>query len=428
MMRAHAGKIRGDIQSYEAHVLAYKEELQNAEYYRFSTGPRRAKELLDSANHMHQQQKNICEKMRHIANVFECVRDMEGPIATIAAVGELLKDFRVLWDANQKVANAIEEVKSRTWGALDPEELEDSAKNLVTSVRRLPKSIKGTDAFEGLDSLVKDFIITCPIIVSLRSPAMRERHWRELMEVVKKQFPLPSENPNTPLRQLMEMELHVHAAGVEEIAEKATKEAKHEDTLRSLEATWSAVNFSMSFYKDSDVPLLKLDDDVVEQLESDQMAVQSIVGSRYPYFRKDAMEWQKSLGAVSDVTQLLAELQRTWSYLEPLFIASEEVKRELPDDAKKFEEVDAEVRSILQKAWKVRNVKEVCQQSGLLDKVQQLERKQDECKKSLSEFLDSKRRQFPRFFFMSEADLLDLLSNSSQPSRVLQQVTRISTK
>ena len=36
----------------------------------------------------------------------------------------------------------------------------------------------------------------------------------------------------------------------------------------------------MNFYKDTDVPLLKLTDDSVEQLESDQMAVQSIVGSR----------------------------------------------------------------------------------------------------------------------------------------------------
>ena len=76
---------------------------------------------------------------------------------------------------------------------------------------------------------------------------------------------------------------------VEEIAEKATKEAKHEDTLKALEATWSGVSFTMNFYKDTDVPLLKMDDLSVELLESDQMAVQSIVGSRYAYFRYTSM-------------------------------------------------------------------------------------------------------------------------------------------
>jgi Dynein heavy chain, N-terminal region 2 len=34
-------------------------------------------------------------------------------------------------------------------------------------------------------------------------------------------------------------------------------------------------------------------------------------------------------------------------------------------------------------------------------------------------------RQFPRFYFMSEADLLDLLSNSSQPAKVLVHIDKI---
>ena len=37
------------------------------------------------------------------------------------------------------------------------------------------------------------------------------------------------------------------------------------------------------------------------------------------------------------------------------------------------------------------------------------------CKKSLNDFLDAKRRIFPRFYFTSEADLLDILSNGSNP-------------
>ena len=39
------------------------------------------------------------------------------------------------------------------------------------------------------------------------------------------------------------------------------------------------------------------------------------------------------------------------------------------------------------------------------------------CKKSLNDFLDAKRRIFPRFYFTSEADLLDILSNGSNPPR-----------
>ena len=70
-------------------------------------------------------------------------------------------------------------------------------------------------------------------------------------------------------------------------------------------------------------------------------------------------------------------------------------------------------------------MKATCQESGLLDKLHEIQQKQDECKKRLSEFLDGKRRQFPRFFFMSEADVLNLLSNYSQPAKVLEQVCKV---
>ena len=37
--------------------------------------------------------------------------------------------------------------------------------------------------------------------------------------------------------------------------------------------------------------------------------------------------WQLALQNVGEVVAILSELQRMWSYLEPLFIGSDEVKR-----------------------------------------------------------------------------------------------------
>jgi dynein heavy chain len=425
MMRSHNSKIKNDIQSYEARVNAYKGELMKSDFYLYATGTEKAIELIKSCQRAYEEEKKSCDRITHTANIFDCVRDMDASNRTMKEIEDLLSEFMLLWEGNMKVVQTIDDAKRIIWQHLDPEALEDSAKGLVQFLRKLPKSVRGSDAFQGLDRHVKEFVITCPIIASLRSPAMRDRHWQELMEIVKQQFVLPSNQPNMPLKQLLELNLHKHANEVDEITEKATKEAKHEDALKNLNATWSAVDFTMNFYKDTDVPLLKLDDDTIEQLESDQMAVQSIVGGRYAFFKREAGVWQKVLGMISDVYQILSEIQRLWSYLEPLFIGSEEVKKELPDDAKRFELIDAQVRSILQKAWKIRNVKNVCNQAGLLEQLNDLSLQQEQCKKSLSDFLDGKRRQFPRFYFMSEADLLTLLSNSSTPSKVLALIDKI---
>lgn len=40
------------------------------------------------------------------------------------------------------------------------------------------------------------------------------------------------------------------------------------------------------------------------------------------------------------------------------------------------------------------------------------------CEKALAEYLDTKRLAFPRFYFLSSSDLLDILSNGTAPQQV----------
>lgn len=46
-----------------------------------------------------------------------------------------------------------------------------------------------------------------------------------------------------------------------------------------------------------------------------------------------------------------------WRYLEPLFVHSDEVKKELPLDTKRFEKIDGEVKATLMELWKVKKVR-----------------------------------------------------------------------
>lgn len=128
--------------------------------------------------------------------------------------------------------------------------------------------------------------------------------------------------------------------------------------------------------------------------------------------------WQQALGAVYEIYVLVSEIQRTWSYLEPLFIGSEEVKRELPEDAVRFAGIDDNVKKVLRESWNTKNVKASCNVEGLLKHLERIQEQLELCKKSLADFLDGRRRQFPRYYFTSEADLLDILSNGSIPSKV----------
>ena len=62
----------------------------------------------------------------------------------------------------------MEEAKKLKWVGLDCEALEESAKQLGQNIKKLPKSIRTSDAYIGMDRAVKEFTVTCPIIAALQ--------------------------------------------------------------------------------------------------------------------------------------------------------------------------------------------------------------------------------------------------------------------
>ena len=60
------------------------------------------------------------------------------------------------------------------------------------------------------------------------------------------------------------------------------------------------------------------------------------------------------------------------------------------------------------------NVVKATNKPGLYDTLENLQSRLALCEKALAEYLDTKRLAFPRFYFVSSADLLDILSNGTK--------------
>jgi dynein heavy chain len=46
----------------------------------------------------------------------------------------------------------------------------------------------------------------------------------------------------------------------------------------------------------------------------------------------------------------------------------------------------------------------------------------EKCEKALNEYLEVKKNVFPRFYFVSNAALLDILSNGNCPPKIMQHI------
>lgn len=96
-------------------------------------------------------------------------------------------------------------------------------------------------------------------------------------------------------------------------------------------------------HKDSEIVIIKPSEEVVESLESHQLELQSIIGMGkfVDYFRDRVMGWQQSLGLVEEVIKEWVHVSKQWASLESIFLASADIRSQLPDDTKRFEGVYA---------------------------------------------------------------------------------------
>ena len=423
-------KMRDDIGVFENKLRAWKKELAEPDKpFKFSeTGYKKSMDVLQNLLDEHRQEMNRAKHMRSVATQHEVEGEMKKPEGLLGEIETMLSQYTMLWTYDKDLSEYIAQSRDTQWSELNVEELEEGAKGLAMKIKKCHKTVKATDAFAVLDKTAKNFYNSCPLVTSLHSQAMRERHWDELITATGVDIESPLQNAMLTLDEILSLELHLPARAVivEEVTDKAVKEAKQEVQLAALEKTWVAINFVTNPYdKDPSVPLLKMGEEDFEQLEADLLSLQSMVSSRYEHFKPKSIQWQKELVTASEVITILSELQRMWSYLEPLFIGSDEVKRELPDTAKDFAAIDAEVRSLLKEAAATANVKDASNKEGLLKSLEDITVKQELCKKRLNDFLDSKRQQFARFYFVSEADLLDILSNGSNPHLIMKHVDKV---
>ena len=135
-------------------------------------------------------------------------------------------------------------------------------------------------------------------------------------------------------------------------------------------------------------------------------------------FKEQLTKWQKILKTVDGVIQIWIKVQRNWMRLEPIFLASEDIRAQLPEDTKRFEKVDQDWKELMRDAVDEPGVVECSCREGREETLHTLFNEIEICEKALQEYLEQKQKIFPRFYFVSPQTLLDILSNGNNPEKV----------
>ncbi|XP_015771206.1 PREDICTED: LOW QUALITY PROTEIN: dynein heavy chain 5, axonemal-like [Acropora digitifera] len=269
------------------------------------------------------------------------------------------------------------------WVDVNIEKINVELQDFQTRCRKLPRALKDWQAFLDLKKTIDDFNESCPLLELMANKAMKQRHWDRIATLTGHTFEMESETFS--LRNIMEAPLLKHKEDIEDICIAAVKEKDIEAKLKMVVADWSTRELTFANFKNRvNAP-----------------------------FKKNIQSWVQKLSNTTDIIENWLTVQNLWIYLEAVFVGGD-IAKQLPKEAKRFQNIDKQWVKIMTRAHENANVVQCCVGDETLGQLlphllEQLEL----CQKSLSGYLEKKRLVFPRFFFVSDPVLLEILGQAS---------------
>ncbi|KAH8358423.1 hypothetical protein KR093_000053 [Drosophila rubida] len=389
-----------------------------------SVGPEleRGVRLMDPYGHKIEEREQRRQELANAERLFDMPMVDYHEFGRVQAEYEGMQQIYKLYRSQK---NGREIWAKTLWVDLDPTFLTEGVESYLKEFRKMTKAVRTLPMGIQLETHMKQFKATVPLMVSLKNEALRERHWLQLMEKTGQFFDMSP--ARFTLENMFAMQLHKYQEIAEQILTNAIKELQIERGVRAVEETWGNMNFKVvKHFKGMEDRgwILGPVDEITQVLEDNAMNLQSMGASQFiGPFLDTVNKWERALANISEIIDEWLVVQRKWLYLEGIFIGGD-IRTQLPEEARKFDDIDKSYRRIMVDCAKNPLVVPFCAVPGRLVEIQGLGLGLENCQKSLNEYLDSKRRIFPRFYFISTDELLSILG-SSEPSAVQNHIIKM---
>ncbi|CAB4027440.1 dynein heavy chain 6, axonemal-like isoform X1, partial [Paramuricea clavata] len=219
-----------------------------------------------------------------------------------------LKLKQTLWDSSVEWEVNHEDWMNAIFENIDPESLTNQVMKYHKVVLQLEKGLPPNAVVPQLRGKVDKMRHKLPVISDLRNPALKQRHWDTIQQVLEHTF--SDEEPLT-LGLLENIDAFDHSESIQEISGQASSEASLETLLKKVEDGWKTTEFVVLPHRDSkDVFILGGIDDIQVQLDDSQVNISTIAGSRHVGPIKPRVEeWVRQLSLFSET------LERPWIFV-----------------------------------------------------------------------------------------------------------------
>jgi dynein heavy chain len=339
---------------------------------------------------------------------------------SFAAVVDTRRDYKLkadLWNSLHEWTYKTLKWNSTSFGVIDVDAISKEVDHYYRIAQR-SRVLEEDGNFvpQVLRAKVEALKDTMPVVTDLRCKALKPRHWEQLCKIIGAQVDI--NDPNFTLEDLLDSEVNDKRDEIAEVALRARKEEELEKQLNDVVAGWNGLEFHFKYDREKDYYIFKDIDEIQTKLEDTQVVLSTIMANRFIgplYERVD--NWNKKFALFAATFDEWLICQKNWAELEKIF-SSPDIAKQMHDKTKKFNQINIAFKELMRSTSERPDALEAATRPSLLADLRSWNERLERLQKDLEEYLDRKRKLFGRFFFLSNEELLTILSNSQKPDSI----------
>jgi dynein heavy chain 1, cytosolic len=340
------------------------------------------------------------------------------PESSLSVILEEVQDFKSVWAALSTIWKSLNELGETPWASVQPRKIRSSIDGLIKMTKEMPSRMRQYAAFEHVQTVLRQYLKANTIMSDLKSDAIKERHWEKIWKELKpgRRYSQVS----TTLGDVWDLNLVACEVVIRDIVTQAQGEMALEEFLKQIKDIWENYSLDLTNYQNK-CRLIRKEcyDDMNAKSGEHLNSLQAMKHSPYyKTFEQDASNWETRMNEIGVLLDVFQKVQQKWVYLEGVFTGNADIKHLLPHESNKFQRNNDQFRSVMTKVSKRPMILEVLRIGNLANDLDNVLTAFNSVSSGLDEYLERERASFPRFYFVGNDDLLEMIGNSNDTMRI----------
>ncbi|KAI9501195.1 dynein heavy chain [Coemansia spiralis] len=332
----------------------------------------------------------------------------------LTPVLEEANDLKGVWTALSSIWREVDELRETPWVSVVVRKVRQQLDRQLSDSKQLPNRMRQYAAFEYMQKTLRGLLKANVVVSDLKSDALRDRHWRQLFKALK----VSTTMSDLTLGDVWDFDILRNESIIRDVIIVAQGEMALEEFLGQIRETWTGYVLELVPYQNK-CRLIKGWDELFAKCSEQLSALTAMKASPYyKVFEEEANSWEDKLNRIHLLFDVWVDVQRQWVYLEGIFTSSADIKHMLPVESSRFQNINTEFLAVMKKVYKSPFVLDVLNLPNIQRSLERLADLLSKIQKALGDYLERERSSFPRFYFVGDEDLLEIIGNAKDVPRI----------